>query len=123
MNLLPFLTSLLLIPGLWLTINLTESLAWADAAPEEPSQLVASRDYVIKTVREDKVLLVAPTVSEEPSQDLLWPSLTEIGQNYFISGTRATVEQQENKLIPGIVVYVQPKVVAQSSTNTQERVN
>ncbi len=71
---------------------------------------IESNSYFIKSIEKDKVLVVSPNFRGELTQTSLLPSLTEISENYYIKATKSIeAEKLNGKLVPGLVVYVQPK--------------
>lgn len=69
-----------------------------------------TQQYFIKEIKKDKVLAVSPNFRGDLSQASLLPSLSEIGEDYYIKATKSIkAEKLNGKLVPGLIVYVESK--------------
>lgn len=80
-----------------------------------PAQaLVETEPYFIKHLQKDRVLSVSPNFRGDLSQTSLLSSLTEISKDYHIRATKSVqAEKLNGKLVPGLIVYVESKAIAQ----------
>ena len=69
-----------------------------------------TQQYFVKHISKDKILAVSPNFRGDLTQTSLLPSLTEISKQYHIKATKAiSAEKLNGKLVPGLIVYVEPK--------------
>jgi hypothetical protein len=90
-------------------IGVTVGLSLSTQALEDESQ-----SYFIKHIKQDRVLMVLPNFLGEYSLKSLLPSLDEISENYTITSTRTLQARKlDGRVMPSLVVYVQPDINAQ----------